>query len=256
MLKKRLMSLLALSLQLSTSLLLASTDNEIAETIVEEHIKVGSRRLDTQKQEPIRERRTKEHEDECIQQLTKTADFRSESTHSLFRLAPAYAEPSSFTTVGYNLPVTSHSLATIADDDHSLELEDGSHWDVADVSILRAWQPGDRIVITPDYSWFSGYDYYLTNKTTNTYVKANLEIRPFTFGASSSWIVDIDHVGGGHIYLQNGLIWCVSPKDQHLIKHWAVNDPVILGLEDSIWPYYDHILINVNMDEYIRVKQY
>src|SRR5690349_6783025 len=42
-----------------------------------------------------------------------------------------------------------------------IELEDESHWEVSafDVYILKNWHMQDSLVITPNYSWFSQYDY-------------------------------------------------------------------------------------------------
>lgn len=264
MLTKKLPLLSFLSVIFSSSFLLADIGLETEEPMaIEEHVSIGSREFDPKEKELIHERRIKEHENENVQkqepqegQLFKRVSYKLESNHSPFILAPSYAEKPQFTKAAYTaLPVSSHTLYSIADNDLSVELEDGSHFEISNSYTVRTWRPGDAISITPDYSWFSSYDYYIMNKTTNTYVKANLHIGPIAFGTFSNWIVDIDYFRG-HVYLQNGMIWCVNPQDEHLLKHWAINDHIISGLENSMWSYYDHILINVNMDEYIRVKQY
>jgi hypothetical protein len=137
-------------------------------------------------------------------------------------------------------------------------MEDGSHWEVSafDSYVLTHWRREDSLVITPNYNWLCSYDYYITNKSNNnTFVKANLYIGPLAFGPFSHWIVDIDYFGG-HVYLENQMVWCVDPQDTPILKSWAINDHIIFGLYDSWFSSYDHILINVNMDDHVRVKQY
>jgi hypothetical protein len=140
-------------------------------------------------------------------------------------------------------------------DNRYIDLEDGSRWEVSDSDVLRSWRREHSVVITPNYSWLSSWNYYITNKTNNTKVKANLKDGPLAFGPYSHWIVDVDYYGG-HVYLENQMIWCVNPDDSSVLRGWSPNDHVIFGLYDSWFSPYDRILINVNMDNHIRVKQY
>lgn len=150
-----------------------------------------------------------------------------------------------------------HQLVNFVDHDKTIEIEDGSCWEISesDADILRNWTREDFLIITPSYSWFSSYDYFITNKTSGTSVKANISHVPAAFGPYSHWIADIDYFGG-HIQLENQTTWCVDPQDSSLIKNWAVNDHIIIGLYDSWFSSNDHILINANADEHIRARQY
>jgi len=95
-----------------------------------------------------------------------------------------------------------------------------------------------------------------TNKdNNNSYVKSNPYIGSLSFGPHSHWIVDIDYLSG-HIYLENQTGWCVNSQDNDVLKEWSANDHVIFGLHDSWSSPYDYILINVNMDNHVRAKQY
>ncbi len=157
----------------------------------------------------------------------------------------------------YSSHPDSHFLKNIENDNGSLELEDGSQWEVSsfDVRQLRKWSQGEKIAITPNYSWFSSYDYYITNKSDGSYVRANLSKEPLKFGPQSHWIVDLDRYGG-RIYLENNTIWHVDPKNYPLLKDWITSDHLILGTCDAWASPYDYILINTHGRDYVRVSQY
>ena len=170
-------------------------------------------------------------------------------------LAPSlsnYSMPSS-----NNYPVNSHWLVSISDTEETVELEDGSHWDVsyADRYTLSTWRPYDRVVIAPNYDWFSSKNYYIINKNAKNRIRANLYLNPIEYGEFSHWIVAIDHVAG-YVTLENGMVWCVHHKDSYVFREWEVNDHIILGITDNCFASCKHILINANMDSYVRADQY
>jgi hypothetical protein len=241
----------------------AVEENISTEASIEGHVPVRSRSMDPDKREQMREIRAKQSSDEQSGDRTdavkaiRRASNRMNGTQNEFKLASARVDRPQFIQAAYAFPINCHWLTSIADSSRSLELEDGSHWEVSpsDAFTLRYWRREDSLVITPNYSWLSSYDYYITNKSTNSYVKANLIVGPLQNGPYSHWIVDIDYYGG-HVYLENQMIWCVNVQDNYLLKDWAVNDHVIFGLYDSWFSPFDHILINVNMDNHLRVKQY
>jgi hypothetical protein len=189
--------------------------------------------------------------------VRKASNTLTSSSESQFMLAPRQTTSLPLARVSYAFPPSWHCLINIGSNGHSLELEDGSHWEISpmDVYTLLQWRKNDALVITPNYSWLSSYGYYVTNKTRSSYVQANLRIGSLAYGPYAHWIIDIDS-NGGHVFLENQMIWCISPEDRYILKNWAVNDHVILGLSDCWLSPFDHILINVNMDNYIRVKQY
>ncbi len=146
-----------------------------------------------------------------------------------------------------------------------LKLEDGSEWifDDADAFVIRSWEPGDTIVLSPKGGmfWGSNFGYILANKSLGSSVSANPYLGPVKFGPNSTWVAGINRTLG-QVYLLNGkgdrTVWEVSPSDMYLFKDWAVNDAVIIGENDSwLWwlSSYNSIVFNVNMNHYVRSRQ-
>lgn len=263
--KKFLLPALATLLFFNGYLTADEITQENTEASIEGHIPVRSREMDPEKREQMQRSRTTQNDEEINDQAEtklpiKNASHQISSSKNEFMFAPREMTKPEFTLAAYGayaFPINCHWLTSIADSSRSFELEDGSHWEVSpsDTYILRNWRREDSLIITPNSSWLSQYDYYVTNKSNNTYVKANLFVGPMAYGPYSHWIVDIDYFGG-HVYLENQMVWCVSPQDNYLLKDWAVNDHIIFGLYDSWFSPFDHILINVNMDNHVHVKQY
>lgn len=262
MLSKTIIPSLACLLLLNAHLVGEETaENE--NTPTEEHVSVRSRDTDPSKRDLMRGMRAREQNEEEGNQPEQRQAIRR-AAHKLSSAAPEFMlarremmQRPQISLAAAVFPTNCHWLISIADNIRSIEMEDGSHWEVSpsDAYIVRNWRREDSLVITPNYNWFSSHDYYITNKTNNTYIKANLYVGPLAFGPYSHWIVDIDYFGG-HVYLENQMVWCVNPQDNYVLKDWAVNDHIIFGLYDSWFTPYDHILINVNMDDHIRVKQF
>lgn len=258
--KKYLLTLLSglslISASLTANNLETAHDNS---PTIEEHVSVRSRSIDEEKREVMNRLRAIEREQEEGQDsspsLYRRANLKINAEQSQFRFAPRYAEKIQLQLVTY--PTNCHWLTSISDTGKTIEMEDGSHWEImgADQYILSYWRRSDSLVITPNYNWFSNGDYYITNKSNNTYVRANLYIGPMAFGQYSHWIVAIDHVSG-HVTLENGITWCVASKDSYIFREWEVNDHIIIGVYDAWFNSFDHILINVNMDTHVRAKQY
>lgn len=227
--------------------------------LTEDHIPVRSRHMALEKRESMDRRRANEREqvegEEEKAPLYRQAKLIGNSHQSQFRLAPNALEKPQFQLSSY--PTNCHWLTSIGDTGKTLEMEDGSHWEIvsADQYMLNYWRRGDNLVVTPNYDWFSSGDYFITNKNSNSYVRANLHIGPLAFGQYSHWIVAIDHMSG-HITLENGVTWCIYAKDSYVFREWEVNDHIIIGLYNNWFHSFDHILINVNMDTHVRAKQY
>lgn len=224
-----------------------------------EHVSVRSRPLDEEKRDVINRQRAIERDREDAKDdlppRYRRANLITHSNQPQFRFAPRMAEKPQFELASY--PTYCHWLTSISDTSRTIEMEDGSHWEVvsADQYVLNYWRRSDSLVITPNYNWFSAGDYYITNKSNNSYVRANLYIGPMAFGEYSHWILSIDHASG-HLTLENGVTWCVAGKDASIFREWEVNDHIILGVYDAWFNSFDHILINVNMDSHVCAKQY
>lgn len=162
-----------------------------------------------------------------------------------------------FSRAGYGSAFSNHWLNTVSAYGDTIEIEDGSWWKIAsgDSHTTQYWRPGDILIVTPNRGWFSSYYYCITNKNNGSSVRANLNVGPLAFGPNTHWINSVDQVTG-HVFLDNGTCWCISNKDAYIFRNWAPNDTIIVGLNDSWFSSYDHILINVNMNTYVRAKQY
>ncbi len=223
----------------------------------EQHIIKGSRQAESTTQE-------RRQEQKIEQELRETADklqagiqqvnfVQNGSSFSL--LDNRSHNYNHFNVV--NFPISCHWLNWTSADGRVIQIEDGSKWEIApsDAYVTYSWRSDDAIFITPITSWFYSYDYYITNRSNNTYVKANLLDGPIAFGSLSHWIVNVDAYQG-HVYLENQSVWCVDPSDVYLLRDWAPNDHIIMALHDSRFSSYDQVLINVNMDNQVHVKQY
>lgn len=146
-----------------------------------------------------------------------------------------------------------------------IKIDDGSEWiyDRSETYVLRNWKVGDKIVITPKQQLILGshFTYVMTNRDVGDSISVNLFLGPVAFGYRSTWVVGIDQ-NLGKIYLMNGqgerTVWEVSSSDKDLFKNWKVNDTVIIGENDSwLWCFssYNSMIINVNMNHYIRAQQ-
>lgn len=149
---------------------------------------------------------------------------------------------------------TFYSTTPLAD---SIELTDGSQWGLPPSAekIVSSWQEGDELAIYPDRAWFHAYDYSIYNKNNDTKVAAILSEGPFAFHELSNWILHIDH-WTGHVQLQDTSTWCVHPKDEILLEEWSLNDHILIGSDTLPFSYYPQVLINVDMNEHVRARQY
>jgi len=149
-----------------------------------------------------------------------------------------------------------HFLASYSLFDNTLELEDGSYWQVrsGDMYKVLSWALNDDLTITPNYTLYAG-QYLISNPTTGQSVAADLVIGPVDLGPNTHWVIAIDR-WLGRVYLENGTSWDVRGLDQGLLSDWAINDTVILGDGANEWfGRHDSILINVNMDHYVYANR-
>lgn len=161
-----------------------------------------------------------------------------------------------------------------------IKLEDGSEWifDPKDSFIARSWQARKvdparnetqphTVVLSPKnnwLNWFSGssnYVYVLQNKDVGSSIDVNPFRGPARDGEFTIWIIGIDFYLG-QIHVANAQdersVWEISSTDFYLFKDWTVNDAIIFG-ENSNWLWwlssYNHIIINVNMNHFVRARQ-
>jgi len=150
-------------------------------------------------------------------------------------------------------PEPHHFITAYSSDARVLEIEDGSRWKLSSSHTLRYWRTNDTIAITPNHCTSSDYNYYLTNKSTGGYVEANLILGPVAFGPMTHWAMGFN-LEKNQVSLEDNSSWKVADDDGFILEEWEANDTIIIGSNDSWFSTYDTILINVNMNNYVRAK--
>lgn len=217
--------------------------------------------LDSEQKLILKQKRTAEEASD--QEQNSESPFRRAAlnynpSQKQFQFAPTnWKADISLANFSNFIPDYTHWLVNIGPTGHTIEMEDGTQWEIhpSDTYVLNMWRKNDPMIVTPNNNWFSTGDFYITNKNNNSYVRADLVVSPIAFGPYSHWIIGIDY-SSGHVYLENGTTWCMSPSDYSVFKDWAVNDHIVMGYNDAWLSPYDRILINYNMDSYVRAKQY
>ena len=131
----------------------------------------------------------------------------------------------------------------------TLTTTDETIWEISssDASKLANWVSNSAIVIMPNHSWFSSYDYILQNKWTNESVRANLSQGPFVKHAIFIQQIDTQF---GAIRLSNGTTWKASIS--HDFRNWRPGQAVLIG-ENDTWFGRPNILININENNFVSV---
>lgn len=134
----------------------------------------------------------------------------------------------------------------------TVELEDGSLWSIysGDRYLTLNWLVTDDIVITPNWTWYSIFQYRLVNQQTGASVQASLTLGPIYAGFYTHWIVAIDYYNN-QICLEDGSVWSMSAFDTSITNKWLINDTIIIGVNDGVLSSTrPNILINVNTNNY------
>jgi len=211
----------------------------------DDRVTVGSRSLSKEISKEIAIQRAEEK---------RNVEMRGYSAQEFAGMkAPSFGSP----VQGYYASVTTHWVNTIAVDGDSIEMEDGSWWKIStsDSYKVLGWRINDPLVVTPYNTWLSSTSYTITNKNTGSKVKAKLSVGPITYGPNSHWVTSFDPFSG-YVCLENNSCWMISSSDLNLLREWALNDTIIMGVNDQWFSSYDFILINVNMNHFVRAKRY
>jgi hypothetical protein len=213
------------------------------ETSSEERVAVNTRPMSSEKRTLMESKRAQGDEEpsaEENQPLDKTDLFSSSSFE-----------------IDFFYPLHFHWLCSVGQYGECVEMEDGSHWAIAadDVFTLNNWRSGDLLSITPYWGVDSRYAYYVSNKSNGSRARANLFVGPYASGPYTHRIVAIDRMKG-QLFLENGSSWRVAPLDYYLFNDWAIDDTLIIGDNEAWLSSYTRILINVNINNHVRAKQF
>ncbi len=135
-------------------------------------------------------------------------------------------------------------------------LMDGSVWKIRgwDRDQTRGWLATDEIILMPNTSFFSFYDYRLVNRQTGVEVEANMVLKPYLNAAYSFQITGFND-NYNYIYLSDGSVWSISPYDSSIYYDWMVGDIILIGAntgwDSNVRP---NVLINATHQTYIRTN--
>jgi len=231
------------------------TANEMpsSEATYQEHVVVSSTPMSAEKKEEMYHARAAEVE--------KAQSLEKESAS---KKCASYALNLSQGTLYFNqyTPLSQHFLQQIKrlESAYAIEMEDGSHWTIPETEVAKTleWRPGSRLSITPHRGgWFynSPYSYYIINEDAGSYVSSNLHIGPIAQGPKTHWIMAIDYAKG-NIFLENGTSWSVAEEDLYLFDEWVNNQTIIIGNNDRWFASHSSILINVDINNFVRAKRF
>lgn len=155
----------------------------------------------------------------------------------------------------YYYPIDWHWVNNILEAGALVEFEDGSQWRIlgGDVFKTRGWRASDALILTPNTGCFASSSFYITNKATGAYVKADIYNGPLVSGPYTHYVSSVDTFNG-HVILENGITFCISGKDTYLLNDWALGDPIILGVNDGWFTTYKSFILNVRTLNYVRAK--
>lgn len=150
-----------------------------------------------------------------------------------------------------------HTLIQVAPFGETIELEDGSVWNINSFDSHKAlyWRLNDPLIITQNSRWFASYAYKIVNQCTGTSIEANLFFGPVKNGAYTRYILSLDPLRG-EIVLNDATRWEVSAYDTSTFRGWVENDAVIIGCNSGWDSSCEGILINVSMNNFVRAKQF
>lgn len=200
----------------------------------------------TQNQQPTA--CVKEKKDQKIKDLISPT---VENANSSVSLAKAAANRGAIFFTSH--PGAFHNPVLIGD---TVKLEDGSFWAISPDDSYKTlnWLATDAIVITKNSSWFSSYNFRLSNQNTGIAVEANLQLflTPYYHSIYNHRIVSIDDVLE-MIWLEDGSVWSIASADYS--RKWQIADTIIIGINDGrLAKNNPNILINANLLQTARAN--
>ena len=165
----------------------------------------------------------------------------------------------SFTVAyAYQIPNCDYIVEEILDYGNQIKLDNGSKWKVSETDvykIIMSWNKNDKVTVYPNTSWFVSYNYYLKNEISRSMVGANIVSPPLHRGPKTHWVQALNKFSG-HLFLDDGSSWKIASEDWALFERWKNGDSVIIGLYKNWVSTYNYILIDVEMNCYVRATPF
>jgi hypothetical protein len=149
------------------------------------------------------------------------------------------------------------SVTILDNGKYAIQLEDGSQWKINSYDATKAlnWRTSDPLTITQNNRWFASHDYRIINANARNAVEATLFRGPFEKGDYTRYIYAIDFERK-QVFLTDNTQWAISYLDTFTFKDWALGDAVIIGTNSGWDADSEALLINVNMNNSARAKQF
>lgn len=149
------------------------------------------------------------------------------------------------------------AITVLDNDKYTLELEDGSVWKIHryDGEKILNWRANDPLTLTQNHSWFSSHKYRIINKSNGSTVDANLHLGPIEQGTHTRYIIAIDY-DRKEIVLSDNTHHEISYLDHSIFKDWKLSHAVIIGTNSGWDSDSELLLINVNLNNHVRAKQF
>jgi hypothetical protein len=158
----------------------------------------------------------------------------------------------------HNASIPQHWIQAINLTENIIVTEDGSHWKTPNSLISYFWRVQDYVTIQPNshskYA-YRQYMYQLKNKYSGLLARAELIVGPELSNPHTLWIIGF-HPSSQKVHLSNHTSWIVSQADAAIFRDWQANDTIIIGTNNSWFSSYDAILINVEMNNFVRATTY
>ncbi len=141
-------------------------------------------------------------------------------------------------------------VKSIGADGETLITTDETVWQIAPFStqIILGWPENSTIIISPS-NWYSKYDYYLTNATTQEIVNAKLSQGPFLQYAI--FITQLNQYNKS-VTLSNGMGFQMA--NDRSFASWKVGQAVLLGVNNG-WFGGSNMIININENNYATANR-
>ena len=163
--------------------------------------------------------------------------------------------------VGRSTAIPQHFIKGINYQTNVIITEEGAHWKIAsgqyNASILSYWLVNDSVTIKPnyDYSNYSNEPYEIKSQISGQRRPVELLVGPELYSAHTLWITGYN-MCGKKVYVSNASCWRVADADMGIFRDWQPHAQIIIGSSNSWFSSYDAILINPQMNNFVRAKTY
>ena len=152
--------------------------------------------------------------------------------------------------------VSTHKITTVAEEEKTIELSDGSLWNVSlfDRYKVKNWSSNHRILLTQNPRWFSKSIYRLINQDTGSTVDVSLVDGPWIDAANSLKIKNLD-LSAQKIELSDGTFLEICDSDQNFLSTWKIDDFIILGFNSGSEKHHETLVLNVRANNHTQAKK-